>query len=470
MTKKKNKAAGMLLLVVTVFAVYKVFSGYVGDLDELWNYNMSRGIAMGFLPYRDYSMVQMPLFAFFNAAFLSVSKSLFAYRISCSIVFAVATYLMFCNVSKVTNEYYALPATLMSIVLMEIISYNTAFFLFALLSYMVLVSEESKKKDVLLGVLAALAALSRQTSGSLLLLMILVLLLSPVFGNKTLRERGVRTFRYLIGVAIPCTIFLVYLLATHSFFDFWDYCLFSLFAFGSNNSKFFAGAVPMIVIIVSGILCDIKLRKEDSNRILIHMLLSVPILFVSVPIVDRPHLVYGALWYILPITECVKKYFGKALKPRISVLLSAMLAVVILSLGAMNMPGCSFVSGRPELKWLPVSSDLVADYSIIADKNRAYEEEGYDVTTFSYLSVLISLFEGDYDPPYDMFLNGNFGLHDPMEYVEAACSDPDSLILMPDDYATEGWQNPEGVYEYITSHCEPVDSYGRFVWYRPVSE
>ena len=147
-----------------------------------------------------------------------------------------------------------------------------------------------------------------------------------------------------------------------------------------------------------------------------------------------------------------------------------MLAVVILSLGAMNMLGCSFVSGRPELKWLPVSSDLVADYSIIADKNRAYEEEGYDVTTFSYLSVLISLFEGDYDPPYDMFLNGNFGLHDPMEYVEAACSDPDSLILMPGDYATEGWQNPEGVYEYITSHCEPVDSYGRFVWYRPVSE
>ena len=43
-----------------------------------------------------------------------------------------------------------------------------------------------------------------------------------------------------------------------------------------------------------------------------------------------------------------------------------------------------------------------------------------------------------------------------------------ALILMPDDYPTEGWQNPEGIYEYVTSHCEVIGSYGRFKWYKPV--
>ena len=225
----------------------------------------------------------------------------------------------------------------------------------------------------------------------------------------------------------------------------------------------------MIVIISAGIFCDIRLMKEDRIRTLIHIILSIPILFVGVPIVDRPHMVYGAMWYMIPIAEFIKRYLGKNLRPRISVFLSSVLGVVILALGAVNMLGCLFVPGRPELIMLPVRGDLAEDYGFIADKNRTYEEAGFKVTTFSYSSILISLFEGDYDPPYDMFLNGNLGLHDPMEYVRSACADPEAVILMPNDYVTEGWQNPDGVYEYITSHCEPVDSYGRFVWYRPVS-
>ena len=82
---------------------------------------------------------------------------------------------------------------------------------------------------------------------------------------------------------------------------------------------------------------------------------------------------------------------------------------------------------------------------------------------------MISILEGGFNPPYDLFLKGNLGTAHPLSFVEADCADEDTIILMPLDYDTENWENPSGVYEYITSHCEPVDSYGRFVWYRPVS-
>ena len=95
------------------------------------------------------------------------------------------------------------------------------------------------------------------------------------------------------------------------------------------------------------------------------------------------------------------------------------------------------------------------------------ESLGYDVTTFSYVSIVFSMFEDKYDPPFDMFLTGNLGMHDPMEYVTEVCSNPDSVIMISDNYDTEGWQNPEGVYDYITANCTPIDSYGHFVWYVP---
>lgn len=470
MTKEKEQKSVIPLLITIVFTVYKVMSSFVGDIDELWNYNMSRGIVMGYLPYRDYSMVQTPLFAFFNAIFLSVSKTLLAYRISCSLILLAVMLLVFYLVRSVTNDLYALPVAMLSIVFADIVSYNTVFFIFTLLSYILLMKQESRKRDLLLGSIAALAALSRQTSGTLLLLIMMILLITPVCGKKTSKEKAESIFSYLLGIAVPCTVFLIYLIVTHSFFDFWDHCLFSLFSFGSGNSRIFAGSVPMIAIILLGIICDIKLIKEDKNRAIIHMLLSVPVLFVGIPIVDRPHMIYGAIWFMIPVAEYIKRYLGKSLRPAISVFLSAVLSVVIVALGAVNMLETSFVSDRPELKGLPVRNDLINDYSIIADKNREYEEAGYNVTTFSYSSILVSLFEGDYDPPYDMFLKGNLGLHEPMEYVEAACADPDAVILMPNDYVTEGWQNPEGVYEYVTEHCTPVAEYGRYVWYRPVSE
>ena len=57
--------------IITVLVFIKELTIPFGLLDELWCYTMSRGIAMGFLPYRDYDMVQMPFCAFVFFKFIS---------------------------------------------------------------------------------------------------------------------------------------------------------------------------------------------------------------------------------------------------------------------------------------------------------------------------------------------------------------------------------------------------------------
>lgn len=59
----QEKISFIVTLAVLVLLVFtKVLLCPLGDLDELWNYNLCRGVSLGYVPYRDFGMVMMPLF------------------------------------------------------------------------------------------------------------------------------------------------------------------------------------------------------------------------------------------------------------------------------------------------------------------------------------------------------------------------------------------------------------------------
>ena len=86
---------------------------------------------------------------------------------------------------------------------------------------------------------------------------------------------------------------------------------------------------------------------------------------------------------------------------------------------------------------------------------------------FSSSAVIISILDESFSPPYDMFLNGNLGTKDPLDYAKEACGDKNNVIFITTDYNEENWQNPDGILEYVSSHCDPVDSYANWVIYAP---
>lgn len=464
----KTKRILIFCLIITVMTFIKVMFWSFGDLDELWNYNMSRGVVMGLVPYRDFNMVMTPLYAFISSIALLVCRTLIAYRISCSIILSVLMLLVFKAVSEKTNPYYALPSALLCLLFSGVVTYNTLFMIFALIIYLLLLQDNSGTRNFLTGLAAAGAALSRQTSGGILILILFVILAVHLDGEAKGERKIKDILLYLAGGLVPCTAFLIYLLATGAFASFWDYCFFGLFTFGNGNGDFQIAALPYLFIALLGIICDISFVKTDRKTAITHLLTGIPVLLISFPIIDSVHTSYAAIWFLIPVVRYIENRFGRQLSKKISVFLSAVLAIVISAMTVFGVVGCGIIRSSSELKGVLADGALTDDYYNLAEKCQAYEEQGYKVTVLSNSAVLVSIVKGDIDPVFDMFNKGNFGVNEPLKYIQDICCEDNSLILMPDDYPTEGWQNPEGVYEYVTSHCEEVDSYGRFKLYKPV--
>ncbi|MBP5261542.1 MAG: hypothetical protein J6Z43_05375 [Clostridiales bacterium] len=458
MVSSKKTTILMCVLIVAMSFLRVIFWEF-GDMDELWSYNMSRGIAEGFVPYRDFNMVPTPLFAFVNSAILLVSNTLLAYRISCAVILAVFMILVFEAIAERTNVFYAMPVVMLCLMFTYTITYNALFFICAVSIYLLFGREETDKRNFLIGVLAACAALSRQSSGGVLMILVLCILA----GKK--RWKGV--IMYLAGAAVPCLILLGYLLITHSFYEFWDYCFFGLFEFGSDNYGFGIDALPNMLILLAGIVCDLLMWKTERGQVIIHLILGISVMMICVPIVEGSHSYFGAVWFSIPVVAFTEKRFGKYLKKWMSVLMSSVFALGTAALIFVGISGLSIDRDHTILAGTFVDADMVSDFDLIAQKNEEYRQQGHKVTTLSNTAILISVIGGHYDPVFDMFNKGNFGRNDPLDYVGEACASPDAVIVMPDDYPAEGLQNPKGVYEYVTDRCTPVESFGRFTWYVP---
>ncbi|MBO4636819.1 MAG: hypothetical protein J5685_06700 [Clostridiales bacterium] len=457
-TIKKKHLIAFVLIVIPVF--FKVLTIPFGDLDEIWVYNISRGISMGYVPYRDFHMVFMPLFSYLFALPLMICRSLIIYRITSCIFFSVLLFVLFKNAYEESGFGFALPIAAFSLFLIDVATYNYLMFLFALLVYQTNKREPGTRRNLLLGVFAALAALSRQTSGGILIVLELIYL---IIERRTKRSNPLF---YLAGISIPCFLFLVCLLATGSFSSFWDDCLFALFGFSSGNSFFDIGSSGLLTVVLIGSVSDLYLIYKKAEYASNHLIVGVSALLIAVPMVDYLHVSMAAMFFLLPVMRVIKMFFKDHLKRYMSYIITSVILICIIALSVLNTAGTYTDSSIPELAGIPMNGTETG-YKEIAVKNEQYRENGKNVAVFSSSSAIISIMSGRFDPPYDLFLTGNLGTNDPLSYPCALHDDPDSIVVMPDNYTEENHENPKGIYEYITENFTPVDNYGNFIYYTP---
>ena len=432
------------------------------NLDEIRNYNLSRAIVMGLVPYRDFNMVMPPLFIQFMALPLLVSKTLLMCRIAHS-VFLTFTMGMFYKTARgETDHRFALFVTLITIPFLDIATYNTMFFVCAMAAYIILTKCESNRAIFVMGMVTTLSALGRQTSGTLLIFAALGLLIA--FSDKGKRLK--RSLVYLSGAFVVGIAFLVYLLSTGSFLKFWEYCFFALYKTEGNSAFYMDGVAGLVLLVAGGLMDILRYRKTHEKKALIHLVLGLTVFTIGVPIVDLMHMVYTGLWFSLPIAVTVKELFEDKIKNLIFIVADSCAVILSLAFTFISFSGAVFVDDIDELRYVPMMSSIDS-FSEIAAFNRDLESEGHRVYVFAKESALLSIINDEYNAPYDLFLKGNLGLNDPMDYVKEACSDPDNYVLMTEGYQEGDWEAPEGVYEYVTTHCHPVFSYAQYVWYVP---
>ena len=406
-------------------------------------------------------MVMMPLFTVLFSVPLHLSRTLLMDRVGAASLFTVMAVVYYRTASEKTGRDIGRFITLIAAFAMDIATYNGLFFLCVMLVYILLTKELTSRGAVILGTICSVSILCRQTSGVFLMIAVLIILLAA----PALRRF---TGWFIAGAASVMVLFAASLLITGSFADFWDCCLFALFSSG-HNAAFSNDTLHYVLIIFIGIAADVVLlRKDKSKDHIYHLVLGAILITVGIPIVDLMHVCYAGLWFIIPNGELIKTYAGKNIKPVIMNVITAAAALGMLTLNVLGTSGTVTCSDYAELRGIPVYDGYLDGYAVIDEANREYRAEGKRVVILSSRACLFSIMDERFDPPFDLFLSGNLGTKEPVEIVDEVCGQGNVIILMPDDYPEENWENPEGVYESVVSHCTPFAQYGNFVWYRPV--
>ena len=92
--RRSNKILVFSLIYIICF-IYSFFFSTVYN-DEIWNYGFSYNIASGLVPYRDFGMLQTPLYFFLASFFIRIfGNYLFSFHLFNSFILAGIIYIIF---------------------------------------------------------------------------------------------------------------------------------------------------------------------------------------------------------------------------------------------------------------------------------------------------------------------------------------------------------------------------------------
>lgn len=468
---KTNKSSGSQNLIA--FALILVFTMLVQllrgfeSLDEMWIYDRCRAIVDGMVPYRDFPMVQMPLFFYVLSIPVFFSRTFFSFRIGLGLVTALLYFSTYRMLEKKSDFYSALPVALVLTIFNPLTTYNTFLVLFVTCVYRINLKlfENEKRLRLLLiasGIFSACTVLARQTTGTLFMLTEFIFLCVALRKKSSISK----VLFFILGLLIPFVPFLIFLLATSSFTGFWDNCLFGLVSFGSGNSAFYMDSIAYLVVVTLGIVSDIFLyRKAKDINILMHIIFGLLIVTVSFPIFDSMHIYMAAFWFAVPLVQLFYAKFNEMISKTTSILIIGIISVAICIFAIKPLPGLSFTDKHSELKLVPLDAGIIDFYDELHAKKAQYESKGYNVVVLTSNRVILSIVEGEVRFPEDLFLVGNFGTKTPADYVNEYIETPNTIIAIPSDYNEENWQNPKDIYEIIKDRCELIEVSGGYEYY-----
>ena len=272
------------------------------NLDELWNFNTARCIKNGLIPYKDISMITTPLLPTIVSVLLKITADQL-------LVFRVIHALLICGIFYLTYRLFLKFKInkIISVTFTFLISstfYHNTFldYNYGCLLLMLIIEnielkdiEKNKNTNYLIGLLAGLSILTKQTLGVFICLYTIII---PFITqqDKSIKEKLKITLKRILGISIPCVLFLVYLLITKSLLDFINYAVLGIKTFTnsityvqmiktlSGFKQVLAVIVP-IAIIIQIILIPILKNKKYN----IAIISSLPMLIVLYPICDYTH-------------------------------------------------------------------------------------------------------------------------------------------------------------------------------------
>lgn len=277
---KKNKVIYKDIFVLVMTSLFFIFLCVVcgaNNMDQIWEYGFSHNVLQGMLPYKDFNMVVLPFHTYICAFLLKIFFDKYIlYLFFHAMMLTVLSFFLY----KKTDKSYQYFLCLFFLSLVCAATYNI---LLLCLFFALLFCEEEKKNDYAVGVILALAILTKQSVG--------ICLLFPTFLLKD-KKRIVKRFSSILGIGLLYTLYLIF---TGSFYDCINYTFLGLLDFSNKNkviNLFFLFYLVYVVFLI------IRYIKTKEKRNIYYICFST----LCIPLFDFHHFFLGIFPFVI---ECI---------------------------------------------------------------------------------------------------------------------------------------------------------------------
>lgn len=433
--KYKTFLVFILTFVITLFLVYILIPFFC---DEVWTYGFSYNISKGMIIYRDFNVLQTPLYFFINAFFIKIFGS---YMICMGVLDSILCALMAVMLYK-KDGIKKLFCFIFLLVLYPS-SYNLFLtFLCFIILYLI---HKNKDNDIIIAFLVSLIFLTKQNIG--------IIMLIPCLYYSKNRIKTISAF------LIPCLILSIYLIYNNAFFNFIDYCFLGLFSFNSNNKY-----IDILVLCLWIILCLFLIYKLIKCKFKDKALFYTLCFFtISYPIFDFRHFgcclfIFLSFLNIKSIDIKFNKYFYFLFNIFIFVYVISFLFSLfkVYHLDDINLDRSKFI-------YLKNSNDILNPINYIHDY---LDDNNFDYNKdYVFLGDFYGYFyKLYYDIPivkYDFFMTGNMGYYNKDKLyseLDEICNKNTCYFFIDD--ICYGDDNQWSEYaNYIDNNYDKIDKY-----------
>ena len=430
----------MLLLLV-------ILNQRLGNMDEIWNFSFAKNIHDGLIPYKDFNIISTPFSCFINSIFLYISPSLIIFRITYFIYYAIILYLLDHILDKLNIKILLkyIIITLITITLIKscYLDYNFLQLVLVLIIinlYLNNQDHKNNKLNLIIPLISGITIINKQSSGIVLALInLFLILLHKFYFKKNCNMKFI--IKQVILTIIPSIIFIIYLLITNSFNDFYDQAIIGLTVFTNKYmSKVF---LLIIIFIYLAISLEMYLNKKNHALWILFAYSLATISFV-IPILDKIH---AAFTVIIPLIFLIYIIDNKIKNINISSMYSYILLIPLVVYIIINVNSYITVpkNNLSIYKYIPTSSSEKHTINSI-DNYIISKSNDYNVYILDISASIFNLSINKYNKYFDMFMNGNFGINGEKEMLKII--DSNNNIFMIDDMSNH-WQSPTKIINYV---------------------
>ena len=496
----------LFFIIFMIFFISIYIVRPVDNLDELWNYNFAKQISEGLIPYKDISMIITPLSSFLASIFLNISNELLTMRILGIILSSTTFYMIYRILIQLTNKrnYSFICTLIMIFILSEVVTYDynnltVLLILIALAIELFMIKDEKNQRsrnlqNLSIGLISGLVILTKQSIGAIFTFAMIIYPLINI--NETYKFKNyVKEIIYrIIGLLIPCLLFIIYLIFTDSYSEFISYAVLGVGTFSNKipfSHLFEIGIIAKIIAIlviltIVTLICFIvvKLIKKIREKELIAILLyGMSLMTMAIPICDKNHFYLGSLIIFIGSAYLIFKFYRYMLsknvlkkeslkiflKYLVKFLIYGVLIVLFFGIVVNNMYRYMIDDSKnnqfKHYKNIIISDNLKQKIEEVEEFIVNQESDGYKTYILDSEAVVYKIPLDMYSKNYDMFMNGNFG----KDGTEGILKDIISLrknskvkFLVRNPRYSYNWQLPVNVVNYVSENFEKVDSISIF--------